>query len=124
VACSEGCHQGLQLRRRGAPSDHAYHQYRSAVHGEAMRAPRAVLAVMTAARRRPGPSLRGRGPAAKSPDRAAGDRPNQASQQKQNAQLTRAWRRRMESQAATGRGPLARPARATPDSDPLGGGGR
>jgi hypothetical protein len=33
VACLQGFHQGLQLRRRGA-LDHAVHQRCSTVHGE------------------------------------------------------------------------------------------
>jgi hypothetical protein len=103
VACSEGCHQGLQLRRWG--------RLGSCLPPVPQRGPWGCQARTARSARghdggaaAPGPLSPRPGPAAKSPDRAAGDRPNQASQQKQNAQLTRAWWRRMEPQAATGRG--------------------
>jgi hypothetical protein len=43
MACSEGCHQGLQPRRRGA-LDHVVHQRRTAIYGKARRVSFAALA--------------------------------------------------------------------------------
>ena len=106
MACSEGCHRGLQLRRFGAPRTMPTTSTAARSMGSHARTA-AVLAVMTAARRRRGPFLRGR--SRREVAAPCGGRSAQpASQQKQNAQLTRAWWRRMEPQAATGRGPAAR----------------
>ncbi len=59
------------------------HQYRSAVHGGSQARTARSARGHDGGAAAPGPLSPRPGPAAKSPDRAAGDRPNQASQQKQ-----------------------------------------
>jgi hypothetical protein len=99
VACRDRVDQGWQLRGGGGALDHAYHQRCSAIEGGSQ----ALIARSARGQDGVGGGKAGCGPLLS----AAGCCPrfrsvagvgwswNHASQQKQNAQLTRAWWRRI-----------------------------